>query len=79
MTGREWNGRDETGVEARKFIEENFLSTSTFLPNKLCDVEFVPRWRCTDIVSGRWTTKGFWGEDRLWDAPWDVSYWRYID
>ena len=62
-----------------KYIEDNFMETITSLPDVGRDVEFVPRWRCMDIIPGRYTTKGFYGEDRLWDENLDVGSWRYID
>jgi hypothetical protein len=62
-----------------KYIEDNFTDTIMSLPDVGRDVEFVARWRCMDIIPGRYTTKGFYGEDRLWDENLDVARWRYVD
>ena len=65
--------------ERIKFIEENFVLAISETPEVGRDIEFVPRWRCTDIIPGRYTTKGYYGEDRLWEGSFDVSRWRYVD
>ena len=66
-------------LDLMEFIEKNFTSTITSLPDVGKDVEFVPRYRWGDIIPGRYTTKGFYGEEQLWDENFDVAYWRYVD
>jgi hypothetical protein len=70
---------DKTHIERRKIIEKFFTQTIDALPSECCDVEFVPRWGGNEVIHGRYTTKGFWGEDRLWNEFWDVSWWRAIN